>query len=83
MAEADWSLILQPIAQLSLKASTSPSSTCLEMLWDLCMCTGEDLTNRRGKRLLRAPGNQGVPSDIHETYWYIQMHQYVFLLWRA
>ncbi len=38
MAEADWSLlILQPIAQLSLKASTSPSSTCLELLWDLCM----------------------------------------------
>ncbi len=30
--------------------------------------TGADLTNRPGKRPLRASGNQGAPSDIRETY---------------
>ncbi len=29
---------------------------------------GADLTNRRGKRPLRAQGNQGALSDICETY---------------
>ncbi len=29
---------------------------------------GADLTNKRGKRPLRAPGNQGASSDIGETY---------------
>ncbi len=29
---------------------------------------GRTLTNRWGKRPLRAPGIQGAPSDIRETY---------------
>ncbi len=32
------------------------------------MRAGADITNKQGKRLLRAPGNQGAPSDIGETY---------------
>ncbi len=36
--------------------------------WEGLFCPGADLTNRRGKRPLRALGNQGAPSDIHETY---------------
>lgn len=29
---------------------------------------GADLTNKQGNRPLRAPGNQGAPSDIGKTY---------------
>ncbi len=32
------------------------------------LCPGPDLTNKQGKLLLRAPGNQGAPSDIGTTY---------------
>ncbi len=32
------------------------------------MPAGADLTNKRDKQLLRAPRNQGAPSDIAETY---------------
>ncbi len=45
---------------------------------------GADLTNKRGKRPLRAPGNQGAPSDIGETYlqrWCSRSQKYPLISW--
>ncbi len=45
------------------------------------LCPGPDLTNKQGKLLLRAPGNQGPHLILAQRIW--QTLQCVFVFWRA